>query len=60
MNKEAFGMFIATERKKAGMTQQALADQLHVTDKAVSKWERGLCYPDLTIKIGRASCRERV
>lgn len=49
MNKEVFGIFIATERKKAGMTQQALADQLHVTDKAVSKWERGLCYPDLTI-----------
>lgn len=49
MNQEVFGTFIATERRKAGMTQQALADQLHVTDKAVSKWERGLCYPDLTL-----------
>ena len=31
------------------MTQRTLADQLHVTDKAVSKWERGLCYPDLPL-----------
>ncbi|WP_455580571.1 helix-turn-helix domain-containing protein [Dysosmobacter sp.] len=49
MNKEVFGTFITAARKEAGLTQQALADQLHVTDKAVSKWERGLCYPDLTI-----------
>lgn len=49
MNKETFGAFIAQLRKEKGMTQQNLADQLHVTDKAVSKWERGLCYPDLTL-----------
>lgn len=49
MNKETFGAFIAQIRKEKGMTQQNLADQLHVTDKAVSKWERGLCYPDLTL-----------
>lgn len=49
MNKEVFGAFIAEARKEKGMTQQSLADQLHVTDKAVSKWERGLCYPDLTL-----------
>ena len=49
MDREIFGNFIATARRDLGMTQQALADQLHVTDKAVSKWERGLCYPDLTM-----------
>lgn len=31
------------------MTQAQLAAMLHVTDKAVSKWERGLCYPDVTL-----------
>ena len=49
MNKETFGAFIAQVRKEKGMTQQKLADQLHVTDKAISKWERGICYPDLTL-----------
>ena len=49
MNKETFGAFIAQNRKEKGLTQQKLADLLHVTDKAVSKWERGLCYPDLTL-----------
>ena len=42
MNKEIFGGFIADLRKAAGMTQKQVADRLHVTDRAVSKWERGL------------------
>lgn len=42
MNKEIFGAFIAQARKKVSLTQKSLAEQLHVTDKAVSKWERGL------------------
>ena len=49
MQKEIFGTFIAHTRRELGLTQKALADKLHVTDKAVSKWERGLCYPDLTL-----------
>ena len=49
MNKETFGAFVAQMRREKGLTQQALADGLHVTDKAVSKWERGLSYPDLTL-----------
>lgn len=49
MNKEALGQFIADARRKKGITQQSLADQLHVTNSAVSKWERGLCYPDVTL-----------
>lgn len=49
MNKETFGRFIADMRRNAGMTQQSLADKLHVTNSAVSKWERGLCYPDVAL-----------
>lgn len=36
-------------RKEKGMTQQQLAEKLYITDKAVSKWERGLSFPDITI-----------
>ena len=49
MNKERFGAFIAENRKQLGLTQAQLAERLHVTDKAVSKWERGLSYPDVTL-----------
>lgn len=49
MNKQQFGGFIADNRRTAGLTQRALAERLHVTDKAVSKWERALSYPDVTL-----------
>ena len=49
MNKEQLGVFIAENRKAAGLTQKDLAARLHVTDKAVSKWERALSYPDVTL-----------
>ena len=49
MNAKDFGAFLARTRKACGLTQADLAAQLHVTDKAVSKWERGLSYPDVTL-----------
>ena len=49
MNKERLGNFISGERKTLGLTQKDLAERLHVTDKAVSKWERGMSYPDVTL-----------
>ena len=47
MKKETMGMMIAAKRKEFGMTQLELAEQMGVTDKAVSKWERDLSYPDI-------------
>lgn len=43
------GQRILALRKEKGWTQKDLAERLHVTDKAVSKWERGINYPDLTL-----------
>ena len=43
------GQTIAALRKTKGMTQKDLAQQLHVTDKAVSKWERGINFPELSL-----------
>ena len=43
------GQLIRELRKRRGMTQRELADQLHITDRAVSKWERGLCAPDISL-----------
>ena len=47
MDAKKFGSFIAERRKSLGMTQAALAEKLHVTDKAVSRWERGQGFPDI-------------
>ena len=43
------GKFIAELRKEKGMTQKELGEKLYISDKAVSKWERGLSIPDLAI-----------
>lgn len=42
MDNIAFGKFVADLRTEKGMTQAELAEQLHVTNKAVSKWETGV------------------
>lgn len=46
MDLQQIGMYIAMKRKALGLTQEALAKQLNVTNKAVSKWENGKCLPD--------------
>ena len=48
MKKQTFGSMIATLRKEQGMTQLELAEKMGVTDKAVSKWERDLSFPDVS------------
>ena len=48
MDAMEIGARIEKLRRKSGMTQQALAEKLGVTDKAVSKWENGSGYPDIT------------
>ena len=45
------GKIISNARKKKNMTQKELAEVLCVSDKAVSKWERGLSFPDISILI---------
>lgn len=49
MDKNKLGRFIAELRKEKKLTQKDLAAQLHITDKAISKWERGLSFPDITL-----------
>lgn len=49
MENRKIGAFIAERRKESGLTQQALADRLGLTNKAVSKWETGDGLPDITI-----------
>ena len=49
MEAKTMGSFLAALRKAAGMTQRELAEQLHVSDKAVSRWERDECAPDLAL-----------
>lgn len=47
MDAKRTGAFIAERRKALGLTQLQLAERLHVTDKAVSRWERGVGLPDV-------------
>ena len=46
MTNRSMGEIISTLRKEKGMTQKELADELNITDKAVSKWERNIAFPD--------------
>ena len=51
MNLSKIGKFIAECRKVKGLTQEQLAEKLYITDRAVSKWERGLSLPDAGIML---------
>jgi transcriptional regulator with XRE-family HTH domain len=49
IQKQTFAAYIAQKRKEAGLTQEELAKRLYVTHSTVSKWERGLSYPDIAL-----------
>ena len=51
MDQLKIGRFIAECRKKASLTQMQLAEKLSITDKAISKWERGVAMPDTSIML---------
>lgn len=49
MDNREFGLFLNKLRKEKNLTQQDLADKLHVTRQAISKWEKGVGYPDISM-----------
>lgn len=49
MNLQKIGAYIAQKRKALGMTQTELAEKLGMSNKSVSKWERGVCLPDVSL-----------
>ena len=49
MNYDKIGEFIKNKRKERNLTQSELAERINVTDKAISKWERGLGCPDVSL-----------
>ena len=51
MNQIKIGKFIAECRKSVNLTQLQLAEKLGITDKAISKWERGISMPDTSIML---------
>lgn len=51
-DKKTLGKFLSAKRKDAGLSQKQLAAQLYVTESAISKWERGISYPDITMISG--------
>jgi len=46
MDQIKIGRFISTKRKEKNITQSELAEKLNITDRAISKWENGVCLPD--------------
>ena len=51
MDQIKIGKFIAEERKKKGCTQRELADKLGISDKTISKWERGNGFPEISLLL---------
>ena len=49
MDSRKTGQLIAQQRGALGLTQKQLASQLHISDRTVSRWERGVGYPDLSL-----------
>lgn len=49
MEQEKIGKFIKEKRKENGLTQEKLAEKLGVSSRSVSKWENGICMPDMSL-----------
>ena len=49
MDTVKIGKYIAGKRKALGMTQAQVAEKLGMSNKSVSKWERGICLPDVSV-----------
>ena len=49
ISNEKFGLFVTELRKEKNLTQKDLAEKLYVSDKTVSKWERGLSMPNVVL-----------
>lgn len=49
MDAQVFGAFVQARRKELGLSQAELAERIHVTAKAVSRWERGVGFPDIKL-----------
>ena len=58
IDKNNFAKFLTEQRKAKGYTQKTLAEKLYVSDKAVSKWERSLSMPDISLLIPLAEILE--
>ena len=56
MDQGKTGKFIAGERKRKGLTQKQLAETLSISDKTISKWERGGGFPEVSLLL--PLCRE--
>lgn len=55
-DKKSFGKYILEKRKEANLTQEELAQKLYVIPSTVSKWERGITYPDVAVIVNL--CKE--
>ncbi len=55
IDKVKFGEFVAQLRREKGYTQKQVAAELFVSDKAVSKWERGMSMPDISLLMPLAN-----
>ncbi|MBR0482449.1 MAG: helix-turn-helix transcriptional regulator [Firmicutes bacterium] len=55
MDLQKIGSYISGKRKALGLTQRELAEKLGVSDKSVSKWERGICLPDVSLYLDLCS-----
>ena len=49
MDNKKFGDFIKELRKERNLTQKELGEKINITDKAISKWERGISFPDIAV-----------